>query len=318
LIERVVEEMQPVAQAAKVHLVADAMPVALTADPDRVLQVLTNLISNAIRFSDPDTSVFVSSELSEGMALFRVSDSGRGIPAEKLESIFGRFSQVDSSDTREKDGTGLGLSICHTIVRHHQGHIWVESELGKGSTFTFALPVEPGAHEPSQDGCGPVREGRVPSDRLVSAPACSGSTLETTQRRSQMGRKHILLIDDEDGIRAVTGVCLETVGGWEVSSASGGRDGIALAIAEQPDAILCDVMMPDLDGPETVARLQADPATRDIPVILLTARVLAADRERFEELAVAGVLYKPFDPMMLSDDVDAILARQPAEPASVS
>lgn len=126
-----------------------------------------------------------------------------------------------------------------------------------------------------------------------------------------MERKHILLIDDEDDIRAVAGISLEAVGGWEVSSANCGQDGIALAIAEQPDAILCDVMMPDLDGPETVKRLQANPATRDIPVILLTARVLAADRERFERLAIAGMLFKPFDPMKLSDDVEEILAREP-------
>ena len=133
-----------------------------------------------------------------------------------------------------------------------------------------------------------------------------------------MAHKHILLIDDDDDIRTVAGISLETIGDWRVSSAAGGREGIAIAIAEQPDAILCDVMMPDLDGPETVARLQADPATRDIPVILLTARVLAADRERFAGLGIAGMLFKPFDPMMLSNDVDAILARQPAEPAPVS
>ena len=133
-----------------------------------------------------------------------------------------------------------------------------------------------------------------------------------------MERKHILLIDDEDDIRAVAGVSLEAVGGWQVSSANCGSDGIALAIAEQPDAILCDVMMPDLDGPETVTRLQANPATRDIPVILLTARVLAADRERFDRLGVAGVLFKPFDPMKLSDDVEAILVRERADLAPVS
>jgi CheY-like chemotaxis protein len=133
-----------------------------------------------------------------------------------------------------------------------------------------------------------------------------------------MERKHILLIDDEDDIRAVAGVSLEAVGGWRVSSANCGRDGIELAIAEQPDAILCDVMMPDLDGPETVDRLQADPATREIPVILLTARVLAADRKRFEGLGIAGMLFKPFDPMMLTKDVEAILAREAAELAPVS
>ena len=133
-----------------------------------------------------------------------------------------------------------------------------------------------------------------------------------------MARKHILLIDDDDDIRAVTGISLEAVGGWQVSSANCGIDGIALAIAERPDAILCDVMMPDLDGLETVERLQADPITRDIPVILLTARVLAADRARFARPGIAGMLFKPFDPMKLSDDVEAILPREPADLAPVS
>ena len=120
--------------------------------------------------------------------------------------------------------------------------------------------------------------------------------------------KHILLVDDDDDIREVAGISLEAVGGWQVSSASSGIEGIAKAIAECPDAILLDVMMPGIDGPTTFKRLQRDPATRDIPVILLTAKAQGADRQCFETLGVAGVLTKPFDPMALSDQVMAILA----------
>ena len=123
-----------------------------------------------------------------------------------------------------------------------------------------------------------------------------------------MSQKHILLVDDEDDIREVAGVSLEAVGGWQVSRASSGAEGIAKALAEQPDAILLDVMMPGIDGAATFKRLQGDPQTRDIPVILLTAKVQAADRHRFEKLGVAGMLTKPFDPMKLSDQVAAILA----------
>lgn len=124
--------------------------------------------------------------------------------------------------------------------------------------------------------------------------------------------KHILLIDDEADIREVAGMSLEAIGGWRVSSATCGKEGIAKAIAEQPDVILCDVMMPDIDGPATFKRLQDSPATQAIPVILLTARVQRADRLRFAQLGVAGVLPKPFDPMTLSGQVDALLAPQPA------
>ena len=123
-----------------------------------------------------------------------------------------------------------------------------------------------------------------------------------------MSQKHILLVDDEDDIREVAGISLEAVGGWQVSRASSGVEGIAMALAERPDAILLDVMMPGIDGPTTFKRLQDDPQTRGIPVILLTAKVQAADRQRFDALGVAGMLTKPFDPMALPGQVAAILA----------
>jgi CheY-like chemotaxis protein len=124
-----------------------------------------------------------------------------------------------------------------------------------------------------------------------------------------MSQKHILLVDDEADIREVAGLSLEAVGGWQVSRASSGVEGIAKAQAERPDAILLDVMMPDIDGPTAFKRLQDDPQTRDIPVILLTAKAQSADRRRFDELGVAGTLTKPFDPMALSEQVATILAR---------
>ena len=125
-----------------------------------------------------------------------------------------------------------------------------------------------------------------------------------------MNQKHILLVDDEDDIREVAGISLEAVGGWQVSSASCGREGIEKALAERPDAILLDVMMPDIDGPTTFERLQADPGTRAIPVILLTAKTQSVDRQRFAELGVAGMLTKPFDPMELPGQVAAILTTE--------
>lgn len=123
-----------------------------------------------------------------------------------------------------------------------------------------------------------------------------------------MSAKRILLVDDEDDIREVATISMQAVGGWEVLSARNGTEAIEKALAEQPDAILLDVMMPDLDGPTTFRRLQEDPRTRDIPVILLTAKAQAADRRSFEELGVTGVLSKPFDPMALPEQVAELLA----------
>ena len=118
-----------------------------------------------------------------------------------------------------------------------------------------------------------------------------------------MTTKRILVIDDEDDIREVAQLCLETVGGWEVITAASGSEGLALAASQTPDAILLDVMMPDMDGPTTFKKLQADRSTENIPVILLTAKVQASEQRRFAELGVKAVFVKPFDPMTLADQL---------------
>ena len=111
------------------------------ADPDRTIQVLTNLLSNAIKFSVEDGTVWVTSQRQGDVVLFQVADQGRGIPQDKLETVFERFQQVDASDARDKGGTGLGLAICRSIVQQQGGRIWAESTLGTGSTFSFTLPA---------------------------------------------------------------------------------------------------------------------------------------------------------------------------------
>ena len=120
-------------------------------------------------------------------------------------------------------------------------------------------------------------------------------------------KKRILIVDDEDDIREVAQVSLELVGQYEVMTAASGRDGVQRARREQPDAILLDVMMPELDGPGTLAELRADPATRDIPVVFLTAKTQQADRARLAELGAAGILVKPFDPLKLPGEIAATL-----------
>jgi CheY-like chemotaxis protein len=118
-----------------------------------------------------------------------------------------------------------------------------------------------------------------------------------------MKKRRILIIDDEDDIRAVAALSLETVADWEVVVANSGASGIARAQAESPDAILLDVMMPEMDGPTTFQELRRLPETADIPVLLLTAKVQAADQQSFAHLGVSGVLFKPFDPLTLSDQI---------------
>ena len=117
----------------------------------------------------------------------------------------------------------------------------------------------------------------------------------------------ILIIDDEDDIREVAALSLETVAGWDVVVANSGAQGLARAIEFQPEAILLDVMMPGMDGPSTVRELRKNPATASIPVLLLTAKVQSSDQRRFADLGVQAVLFKPFDPMTLSTQIATVL-----------
>jgi CheY-like chemotaxis protein len=119
--------------------------------------------------------------------------------------------------------------------------------------------------------------------------------------------KRVLIIDDEDDIREVAQTSLEMMGGWVVSTAASSAEGLLKAESEQPDAVLLDVMLPDMDGPTTFQKLQANPTTRQIPVILLTAKVQAADQRRLSGLGVAAILTKPFDPIILADQVAVAL-----------
>jgi two-component system, OmpR family, alkaline phosphatase synthesis response regulator PhoP len=119
--------------------------------------------------------------------------------------------------------------------------------------------------------------------------------------------KHILIIDDEPDIREATQVCLEVSKGWSVTTASSSKEGLARAVSEQPDAILLDVMMPDVDGLATFEQMRANPATHHIPVILLTAKAQPDDYRRFTQLEITAVITKPYDPMTLADQIEKFL-----------
>ena len=141
LIEQAAATFELAAAEAEVELSVSCAPAQVWADRDRVLQTLINLLSNALKFSPRGTTVRLTAESRGDHVVLRVADQGRGIPADRLVSVFHRFEQVDSSDSRAKGGTGLGLAICRSIVEQHGGDIWVESELGTGSTFSFTLPL---------------------------------------------------------------------------------------------------------------------------------------------------------------------------------
>ncbi|MBE9226050.1 PAS domain S-box protein [Phormidium sp. LEGE 05292] len=140
LIQQAVNGMEALATAQQITLKINSTDVQVWAARDAIVQTLTNLLSNAIKFSPPNSTITLEAKSQMDLVLFQVTDRGRGIPADQLELIFGRFQQVDASDSRDKGGTGLGLAICQSIIQQHGGEIWVESVLGKGSTFFFTLP----------------------------------------------------------------------------------------------------------------------------------------------------------------------------------
>ncbi|NJL61318.1 MAG: response regulator, partial [Methylacidiphilales bacterium] len=140
LITEAVNVMQPLADRAGVILAVESCSEQIWVDSDRIVQTLTNLFNNAIKFSKAGDTVFLEAQQQGEEVIFSVKDSGRGIPEDKLETIFERFQQVDASDSRRQDGTGLGLAICKSIIQQHNGRIWVESVLNQGSIFYFALP----------------------------------------------------------------------------------------------------------------------------------------------------------------------------------
>ncbi|MGZ4809003.1 MAG: ATP-binding protein, partial [Thermoanaerobaculia bacterium] len=141
LMVQVSEMIQTVADQAGVALAVEPVHALINADADRITQILTNLIGNAVKFSGRGTVVMLTGSRDDESFTFHVSDHGRGIPAEKLDLIFERFQQVNSSDARDKGGTGLGLAICRSIARAHGGHVWAESVEDVGSVFRLRLPL---------------------------------------------------------------------------------------------------------------------------------------------------------------------------------
>lgn len=161
IVRQAIDGVQPMADEAGVLLIHDKTQVEVLADPDRLLQVVTNLLSNAIKFSPANSAISVMLRSGASGVTLSVIDQGRGIPADKLEAIFGRFQQVDASDSRQKGGSGLGLAICRAIVLQHSGRIWAERNPVRGSTFRVFLPYQPAAVKPEEPASTPAMHGAV-------------------------------------------------------------------------------------------------------------------------------------------------------------
>ena len=259
IVQQAIDVMQPMAEKASIELGAHVpLEAAMWADPDRVLQTLTNLISNAIKFSPAGTKVSVSAIAAKGKVVFQVRDQGRGIPADKVDTIFERFQQLDASDSREKGGSGLGLTICRSIVQQHGGEIWVTSGPDSGSEFSFSIP-----HMHVEREAVPVRKAAI-------------------------GK--LLVCDDDPSVREVLTAILERHE-YEVIAVADGRTALQEAERHQPDAILLDLVMPDWDGWQTLAALRASALASQIPVLIVSV----LSREEAGENVEIPWIRKPLD-----------------------
>ncbi|MGD0806660.1 MAG: GAF domain-containing protein [Anaerolineales bacterium] len=246
--------------------IPDDLPLA-RADPIRTRQVLLNLLSNAAKFTESG-SIVVEAKMQANPdnypeIVVSVSDTGSGIPSDHFPKLFEAFSQVDASPTRRTGGTGLGLSICKRLVEMHGGRIWVDSILGKGSTFYFTLPA------------------------LQPKAAATGEAVPAAQ--APVGRKNVMVVENEAGVVQLYRRYLEPRG-FSIVELSDGARAVPMARELRPYAILLDVNMPSPDGWQVLAQLKSDPVTRPLPVILCT---ITEDRGRGLSLGAADYLVKP-------------------------
>ena len=243
IVRQAIDGMAPVAEAAEVQLIHDTTQVEIAADPDRLIQVITNLLSNAIKFSPPGSTISILLRPGTTGVTLSVVDRGRGIPADKLETVFGRFQQVDASDSRQKGGSGLGLAICRTIVLQHSGRIWAERNRDRGSAFRVFLPYKP-----------------VPTGLLETTPT-NGFDHEL--------RQGTILLADADPVTRIQIANQLARHGYRVIQTSSVEQTLAAA-HESVQAILLDTSLDGVNGWEILPLLRdLDPEART-PIVLLS------------------------------------------------
>ncbi len=276
--------------------IADDLPEVI-GDHDRLVQVVINLLSNAAKFT-PAGSVTCRVRRADGHLLVSVIDTGIGIDQADFDKVFEQFVQVGNTLTDKPKGTGLGLSICKQIVEHHGGKIWVESELGKGSNFSFTLPVEP-----ARPGRADVSESPAERMHIVGLDEMMAQVKKHVVAAVPERPKTILVVDDDPAIRELLRQEL-TSEGYLVQEAANGVEALEKLRAHRPDLITLDVMMPQMNGFEVVKAVRSSPDTVGIPIIMIS---VTEQRERGYRLGVDRYFTKPLDVSALLREVDQLL-----------
>ena len=268
------------------------LPIAL--DLEKIERVFFNLLSNAFKYTPDNGTITMSYECDGDTLIFRVADTGEGISERDLGNIFDRFFQVDRIHPK---GSGIGLSLAKAFVELHGGTISVESTLNKGSVFTVSLPV---THVSGDVVCPEKAIGR----NEVTAEL---DTIETNLS-FDTEKPIVLIIDDNKDIQKLVGELLND--NYNIITATNGKDGVKMAAKYVPDLIICDVMMPVMDGMECCRHIKEEISTSHIPVLMLTACSMDEQRVQGYDSGADGYLSKPFNSAVLRSKCASLITNR--------
>ena len=289
LVREWAESFNSIARKRDITLTVDVTldkDFTLAVDAEKIERVFFNLMSNAFKYTPDNGSIKFICGLDGDNLRFSIEDTGQGIGADDINNIFDRFYQVDKI---HPNGSGIGLSLAKAFVELHGGSIAVESTLGVGSKFTVTLPV---VHV---EECMPADTDNLITKADVNAELDRLEEVDRTTAGTELPL--LLVIDDNDDIRRMIGELLKDE--YNIVTAPDGREGVRLAAKYVPDLIICDVMMPVMDGLECCRIIKDEVSTSHIPVLMLTACSMDEQRARGYDSGADGYLSKPFNSAVL-------------------
>jgi CheY-like chemotaxis protein len=290
--------------------------IILDIDHDKFGNIITNLLHNAFKHTPANGKIAVSVYIKPGKpdAIYSrkdvdivVRDTGEGIPQDQQEKIFERFYQVSNTNRTSKEGTGLGLSLVRELTELHKGKVNVSSQLNRGSIFTLTFPMGKKKNAPSLDYLQKHPElfreiSQRPEKHVDKADINDLISVKSNDT------PHVLIVEDDTETRKFLRACLEDK--YTICEARNGIEGIEIAQKADPDLIVSDVMMPEMDGCELCRRIKNNQLTSHIPVILLTARVSMEDKICGLEVGADDYIFKPFDSMELRTRIKNLIEQR--------
>jgi signal transduction histidine kinase/CheY-like chemotaxis protein/AraC-like DNA-binding protein len=304
MVRLTVDAFSQVALERGVELLPDVEPGWRTrCDQEQIEKILLNLLTNALKFTPAGGQVRVGLSGSDQGVELSVADSGPGIPAGEMDTIFERFYRVPASEAGAVDGAGIGLALVKEAALANGGHVRVESEIGAGSRFIVFLP----AWRDEKKAAGPmVLLTQGERSREIESLLPATQALEAGRAdEARSTRPRVLIVEDNADMHAYLDDILTNA--WRVEHANDGREGLEAARANPPEVIVSDIMMPEMDGFEMLQRLRDDVRTSHIPVMLLTARRDRDTRVRGFSLSADDFMAKPFDPTEFTARLGAML-----------